>query len=73
MLQIWPTDSNEWFTIPGKTCAIDEDLLNYGMYKDAVCVYSILAPFGRLTVKGLSDLILFLQGALTNRKWPVHP
>jgi hypothetical protein len=25
------------------------------------------------TVKGFLDLILFLQGALINRKWPVHP
>jgi hypothetical protein len=25
------------------------------------------------TGKGFSDLILFLPGALINRKWPVHP
>jgi hypothetical protein len=47
-------------------------LLNYGMHMDAVCIDSIVAPFGRRTVKGLSDLILFLQGALIKMKWPVH-
>jgi hypothetical protein len=48
-------------------------LLNYGMYMDDVCVDSIVALFGRRTVKGLSDLILCLQGALIKSKWPVHP
>jgi hypothetical protein len=73
LLQSWPTDSNEWFTKPGKTFAMDAALLNSGMSMDAVCVDSIVAPFGRRTVKGLSDLILFLQGALIKRKGPVHP
>jgi hypothetical protein len=52
---------------------MDAALLNSGIYMDAVCVDSIVAPFGRQTVKGLSDLILLLQGALIKRKWPVHP
>jgi hypothetical protein len=52
---------------------MDAALLNYGMYMDALCVDSIVAPFGRRTVKGLSDLILCLQGALIKRKFPVHP
>jgi hypothetical protein len=61
------------FFIPGKTCAMDAALLNYVMSMDAVRVDSIVAPFGRRTVKRFSDLILFLQGTLINRKWPVHP
>jgi hypothetical protein len=72
-LQSFPTDSNDWFTIPGKACAMDVALINSGMSTDAVCVDSIVAPFGRRTFNGLSDLILFLQGALINRKLPVHP
>jgi hypothetical protein len=28
---------------------------------------------GRRTVKGVRDLTLFKHGALTKRKWPVHP
>jgi hypothetical protein len=52
---------------------MDAALLNYGMSMDAVCIDSIVVPFGRRTVKGLSDLILCLQGALIKRKWPVHP
>jgi hypothetical protein len=31
------------------------------------------APLGRRTVKGVRDLTLFKHGALTNKKWPVHP
>jgi hypothetical protein len=33
----------------------------------------MVAPLGRRTVKGLRDLTLFKHGALTKRKWPVHP
>jgi hypothetical protein len=33
----------------------------------------MVAPLGRRTVKGVRDLILFKHGALTKRKWPVHP
>jgi hypothetical protein len=58
--------------MPGETFAMDAALLNSGMYMVDVCIDSIVAPFGRQTVKGLSDLILFLQGALIKRKWPVH-
>jgi hypothetical protein len=59
--------------MPGKEGAMDAALLNSGMSMDIVCVDSIVAPLMRRTVKGLSDLILFLQGALIKRKWPVHP
>jgi hypothetical protein len=38
---------------------MDEALLNSGMSMDAVCVDSIVAPFGRRTFKGLSDLVYF--------------
>jgi hypothetical protein len=71
-LQSCPTYSNEWFAMSGKTCAMDAALLNYGMSMDYVSVDSIVGPFGRRTVKGFSDLISCLQGALINRKWPVH-
>jgi hypothetical protein len=33
----------------------------------------MVAPLGRGTVKGVRDLTLFKHGALTKRKWPVHP
>jgi hypothetical protein len=33
----------------------------------------MVAPLGRRTVKGVRDLTLFKHGALTKRKWPVHP
>jgi hypothetical protein len=33
----------------------------------------MVAPLGRCTVKGVRDLNLFKHGALTKRKWPVHP
>jgi hypothetical protein len=33
----------------------------------------MVSPFGRRTVKGVRDLTLFRHGALTKRKWPVHP
>jgi hypothetical protein len=33
----------------------------------------MVAALGRRTVKGVQDLTLFKHGALTNRKWPVHP
>jgi hypothetical protein len=59
--------------MPVKTCTMDASLINYGMSMDAVCIDSIVAPFGRKTIKGLSDLILFLQGAFIKKKWPVHP
>jgi hypothetical protein len=72
-LQSWLTDDNECFSMPGKTCTMDAALLNSGMSMDAVSVDSIVAPFGRQTVKGLPDSILFYQGALIKRKWPVHP
>jgi hypothetical protein len=38
---------------------MDASLINYSMSMDAVCIDSIVAPFGRRTVKGLSDLIFF--------------
>jgi hypothetical protein len=59
--------------MPGKTCAMDAALLNSGMSSNAVCVGSIVAPFGRQTVKGFSDLMSLLQGALVEIKWHVHP
>jgi hypothetical protein len=33
----------------------------------------MVAPLGRRTIKGVGDLTLFKNGALTKRKWPVHP
>jgi hypothetical protein len=33
----------------------------------------MVAPLGRRTVKGVQELTLFKHGALTKRKWPVHP
>jgi hypothetical protein len=72
-LQSWPTESNEWFAIPGETCAMDAALFNYGIFNASVWVDSMVAPLGSRTVKGFRDLILFKHGALTNRKWPMHP
>jgi hypothetical protein len=33
----------------------------------------MVAPLGMRTIKGVQDLTLFKHGALTKRKWPVHP
>jgi hypothetical protein len=33
----------------------------------------MVTPLGRRTVKGVGYLTLFKHGALTKRKWPVHP
>jgi hypothetical protein len=33
----------------------------------------MVAPLRRRTIKGVRDLTLFKHGALTKRKWPVHP
>jgi hypothetical protein len=38
-----------------------------------VCEDSMVVPFGRRTVNGVRDFILFKHSALTKRKWPVHP
>jgi hypothetical protein len=59
--------------MPGKTCALDAAAFNYGMSRSAVCEDSIVAPLARRTVKGVRELTLFKHGALTRRKWPVHP
>jgi hypothetical protein len=42
------------------------------MSNSAVWEDSMVAPFGRRTVNGARDFILFKHGALTKRKWPVH-
>jgi hypothetical protein len=52
LLQSWPTESKEWFSIPGKTCEMDAALFNYGMFNAAVWVDSMVAPLGSRTVKG---------------------
>jgi hypothetical protein len=45
-LQSWPTESKEWFAIPGKICAMDAALFNSGMFNSAVWADSVVAPFG---------------------------
>jgi hypothetical protein len=47
---------------------MDAALLNYFMYVYVVCIDSIVVPFGRQTVKGSSDLMFVLQGALIKSK-----
>jgi hypothetical protein len=51
-LQSCPTESKEWFAIPGKKCAMDSSLFNSGMFNAAVWVESMVAPFGSRTVSG---------------------
>jgi hypothetical protein len=51
-LQSWPTESKEWFAIPGKICAMDAALFNYGMFNAAVWDDSMVAPLGSRTVNG---------------------
>jgi hypothetical protein len=68
-----PTESSELFAMAGKTCATEAASLSYGIPNDAVWVESILAPFVNLTCKGLIDFVLLRQGALINKKCPVHP
>jgi hypothetical protein len=51
-LQSFPTESKEWFAIPGETYAMDAALFNYGMFNAAVWDDSIVAPLGSRTVSG---------------------
>jgi hypothetical protein len=51
-LHSFPTESKEWFAIPGKTCAMDADLFSSGMSNAAVWDDSIVAPLGSRTVSG---------------------
>jgi hypothetical protein len=52
-----------------KMCATEAALLNYGMSKRAVCVESIVYPFGNMTVKGLLATFLFKHGAFINKSF----
>jgi hypothetical protein len=52
LLQSCPTESKEWFAIPGKTCAMDAYFFNSGMFNAAVWVDSMVAPLGSHTVNG---------------------
>jgi hypothetical protein len=56
----------------GKMCATEAALLNSGMSKRAVCVESIVCPFGNLAVKGLLATFLFKHGIFFNKKCSVH-
>jgi hypothetical protein len=56
-----------------KMCAAEAALLNYGMSKKAVCVDSIVCPFGNLTINGLLATFFFKHGAFVNKKCPVQP
>jgi hypothetical protein len=51
-LQSFPTESKEWFSIPGKTFEMDAYLFSSGMFNAAVWVESIVAPLGSRTVSG---------------------
>ena len=68
-----PTDSKELFPMAGKMCATEAALLNSGISKKAVCVESIVFPFGNLTLKGLTHCFLSKHGAFVNKKCPVQP
>jgi hypothetical protein len=48
-------------------------LLNSGMSKKALCVDSIVCPFGNLTVNELLVNFLFKRGAFDTKKCPVQP
>jgi hypothetical protein len=52
LLHSCPTESKEWFAIPGKTFAMDASLLSSGMSNATVWDDSIVAPLGSLTVNG---------------------
>jgi hypothetical protein len=56
-----------------KMCSAEAALHNYGMSKKAVCVDSIVCPFGNMTVNGLLVTFLFKHGAFDNKKCPVQP
>jgi hypothetical protein len=51
-LHICPTESKEWFDIPGKTCATDASVFSSGMSNAAVWDDSIVALLGSRTVNG---------------------
>jgi hypothetical protein len=57
----------------GKMCAAEAALLNFGMSKKAVCVNSIVCPFGNMTVNVFLVTFLFKHGAFDNKKFPVQP
>jgi hypothetical protein len=71
-LHNYPNKSSELFTIAGKTCATEASSMSSVMSNEAVWVESIVAPFGNLTLKGLIYFIFLQQGALINKKCPVH-
>jgi hypothetical protein len=52
-LQICPTESKEWFAIPEKTCAMDAAFFNYGMFKAAVWIDSMVERLGSRIVSGV--------------------
>jgi hypothetical protein len=56
-----------------KMCAAEAALLNSGMSKKAVCVDSIVCPFGNLNANGLLFIFVFKLGAFDNKKCPVQP
>jgi hypothetical protein len=68
-----PTESSELFSMVEKMCAAEAALLNSGMSKKAVCVDSIVCPFGNLTINGFLATFLFNNGAFVNKKCPVQP
>jgi hypothetical protein len=43
------------------------------MSKKAVCVDSIVCPFGNMTVNGFIVTFLFKHGSFYKKKCPVHP
>jgi hypothetical protein len=67
------TESKEWLAIPGETCTMDAAAFSSGMFNSTVLEDSIVDPLERRNLNGFCDLTLFKHGALTDRKWHVHP
>jgi len=71
--QSCPTDIRDVVPRAGKMCAVRAIAGKCGKSNSAVCVAFIVAWFGSRTLIPAVVRCLFLYGADTARKWPVHP
>jgi len=71
--QSCPMESSEVLPSSGKMCAVQASKGKFGKSNSAVCVAIIVSLFGKSTLILLFVFCLFLYGAVTARKCPVHP
>ena len=57
----------------GKMWACRAESGRWGMSRRAVCVETMVVPFGRRTGMPCFVAVLLVHGLLRRRKWPVQP